>query len=170
MTVRDLIETAITQSDNSANDSLLRTVGGPEAVRRFRAKHDRGKSRFGPGERLLKSGTAGLKWQQSYSVGRAFQQARAALPDATRKAAMDAYLADPPDGASPAAIGRALTRLARGQLLSADSTQYILGVMSRTHSGPRRLKAGLRSEEHTPELQSLMRNSYAVFCLEQKNT
>src|SRR3546814_19760176 len=64
-------------------------------------------------------------------------------PDATRKAAMDAYLADPPEGASPAAIGRALTRLARGQLLSADSTQYILGVMSRTHSGPRRLKAGL---------------------------
>src|SRR3546814_3460980 len=28
----------------------------------------------------------------------------------------------------------------------------------------------LRSEEHTSELQSLMRNSYAVFCLKQKNT
>src|SRR3546814_6781329 len=27
-----------------------------------------------------------------------------------------------------------------------------------------------RSEEHTPELQSLMRNSYAVFCLKQKKT
>src|SRR3546814_4281072 len=26
-----------------------------------------------------------------------------------------------------------------------------------------------RSEEHTSELQSLMRNSYAVFCLQQKN-
>src|SRR3546814_5393482 len=26
------------------------------------------------------------------------------------------------------------------------------------------------SEEHTSELQSLMRNSYAVFCLKQKNT
>src|SRR3546814_4634022 len=26
-----------------------------------------------------------------------------------------------------------------------------------------------RSEEHTSELQSLMRNSYAVFCLKQKN-
>src|SRR3546814_6363176 len=25
-----------------------------------------------------------------------------------------------------------------------------------------------RSEEHTPELQSLMRNSYAVFCLKKK--
>src|SRR3546814_3651325 len=27
-----------------------------------------------------------------------------------------------------------------------------------------------RSEEHTSELQSLMRISYAVFCLKQKNT
>src|SRR3546814_8269648 len=27
-----------------------------------------------------------------------------------------------------------------------------------------------RSEEHTSELQSLMRNTYAVFCLEKKNT
>src|SRR3546814_9810213 len=29
---------------------------------------------------------------------------------------------------------------------------------------------GLRSEEHTSELQSLMRNSYAVFCLKKKTT
>src|SRR3546814_8799926 len=28
---------------------------------------------------------------------------------------------------------------------------------------------GLRSEEHTSELQSLMRSSYAVFCLKKKN-
>src|SRR3546814_7861844 len=27
----------------------------------------------------------------------------------------------------------------------------------------------IRSEEHTSELQSLMRNSYAVFCLQKKN-
>src|SRR3546814_5018609 len=30
------------------------------------------------------------------------------------------------------------------------------------------LRATLRSEEHTPELQSLMRTSYAVFCLQKK--
>src|SRR3546814_3649237 len=29
--------------------------------------------------------------------------------------------------------------------------------------------AAVRSEEHTSELQSLMRNSYAVFCLKKKN-
>src|SRR3546814_5050460 len=30
--------------------------------------------------------------------------------------------------------------------------------------------AETRSEEHTSELQSLMRNSYAVFCLKKRNT
>src|SRR3546814_9231653 len=33
-----------------------------------------------------------------------------------------------------------------------------------------RLKKTIRSEEHTSELQSLMRISYAVFCLKKKNT
>src|SRR3546814_11032437 len=31
-------------------------------------------------------------------------------------------------------------------------------------------RAGQRSEEHTSELQSLMRNSYAVFCLKKKKS
>src|SRR3546814_4915742 len=33
----------------------------------------------------------------------------------------------------------------------------------------RQLAGQLRSEEHTSELQSLMRISYAVFCLKKKN-
>src|SRR3546814_3338182 len=33
----------------------------------------------------------------------------------------------------------------------------------------RRFYHGIRSEEHTSELQSLMRISYAVFCLKKKN-
>src|SRR3546814_9275945 len=35
--------------------------------------------------------------------------------------------------------------------------------------GPARTPGGIRSEEHTSELQSLMRISYAVFCLQKKN-
>src|SRR3546814_9213303 len=33
-----------------------------------------------------------------------------------------------------------------------------------------RVHLDVRSEEHTSELQSLMRNSYAVFCLKKKKT
>src|SRR3546814_9191072 len=38
--------------------------------------------------------------------------------------------------------------------------------------GVARIRRGAdeRSEEHTSELQSLMRNSYAVFCLQKKQT
>src|SRR3546814_8772560 len=35
---------------------------------------------------------------------------------------------------------------------------------------PGHARAGQRSEEHTSELQSLMRISYAVFCLKKKKT
>src|SRR3546814_16180482 len=37
-------------------------------------------------------------------------------------------------------------------------------------SGGRRAGTARRSEEHTSELQSLMRSSYAVFCLKKKTT
>src|SRR3546814_10593164 len=37
-------------------------------------------------------------------------------------------------------------------------------------SRPSALLRGIRSEEHTSELQSLMRISYAVFCLKKKKT
>src|SRR3546814_1433144 len=38
------------------------------------------------------------------------------------------------------------------------------------HHFHRNVRALLRSEEHTSELQSLMRISYAVFCLKKKKT
>ncbi len=139
----NLLDIAITASDNAANDSLMRVAGGPEAVRAFIAKKGLGQIRFGPGERQLQTGIAGMSWQQQYSVGRTFYSARAQVPYATRKAAMDRYLADPIDGATPQAIAGALSRLAKGELLSASSTRVLLDLMGRVKSGPNRLKAGV---------------------------
>jgi beta-lactamase class A len=143
VTVLSLLEQAIISSDNTANDSLLRTAGGPQAVQSFLLRKKLGAIRFGPGERLMQSAIAGLEWRQEYAIGRRFYAARAEVPVATRKAALDRYLADPVDGASPEAIVRALAKLARGELLSASSTRLILGIMSRTSSGPNRLRAGV---------------------------
>src|SRR3546814_5776852 len=57
--------------------------------------------------------------------------------------------------------------------LNATSQREPVGWVERseTHRA-RRLIAGrtMRSEEHTSELQSLMRISYAVFCLKKKRT
>lgn len=143
LSIADLMLMAITESDNTANDSLARAIGGPAAVRRFLADRKLTGIRFGPGERLLQAQTAGMTWDQSYSAPNAFQAARALIPADVRANAMRAYLADPVDGASPRGIAMALTRLARGELLSGESTATMLGIMARTKSGPQRLKAGL---------------------------
>jgi beta-lactamase class A len=144
--ILSLLEQSVTTSDCTANDSLLRVAGGPEAVRAFIAKKGLGRIRFGPGERLLQSGIAGLTWQQDYSLGNNFATARAALPAETRKNALDHYLADPVDGASPMAIARALARLSKVELLSPESTRLLLAMLERTSSGPNRLRAGVPSD------------------------
>src|SRR3546814_1311371 len=53
-----------------------------------------------------------------------------------------------------------------------DTAPGDVGVACRARCGRRRRphpQVATRSEEHTSELQSLMRNSYAVFCLKKKN-
>ncbi|WBH17839.1 serine hydrolase [Sphingomonas radiodurans] len=142
-TVGNLLFRALTQSDNTANDRLLRVVGGPSAVRAFIERKQLGDIRFGPGERLLQAGTAGLTWQQSMSVGNTFSIMRSRLSPEVRSAAMQAYIADPPDGAAPLAIADALARLARGELLSETSTRLIISTMESSRTGRARLKAGV---------------------------
>src|SRR3546814_7823410 len=56
----------------------------------------------------------------------------------------------------------------RPQLLIVDSVQTVSSSLSEgLAGGPSQVRE--RSEEHTSELQSLMRNSYAVFCLKKKH-
>lgn len=142
-TIASLLKRAMTQSDNTCNDFLMRRVGGPTVIREVIATKRLGAIRFGPGERHFQAATAGLTWKPEYSNGWAFQSARAALPLTVRKAAMDRYVNDPMDGATPAAIARALVRLKRGELLSPQSTQYLLNIMQSTVTGRARLKAGM---------------------------
>jgi beta-lactamase class A len=143
-TLGDLMFKAITTSDNTANDKLMRSVGGPDAVRSFIARHNIVGVRFFDGERALQSKIAGLIWSQSYSIGDAFYKARNALPYAVRKAAFDRYVEDPYDGAAPNGIVGALAKLKRGELLSPASTARLLSIMGNTKTGANRLKGGLK--------------------------
>jgi beta-lactamase class A len=142
-TLADLFDRAMTQSDNTANDKLLRTIGGPEAVRGYLARRYVANIRFGPGERLLQSQTAGLSWSQDMAGGRRFQAVRAQLPLSVREKALNDYLASPPDGAAPKAIARAIARLARGEMLSSTATQVLLATMEDAKTGAQRVKAGV---------------------------
>jgi beta-lactamase class A len=147
-TLRELFTRAMTQSDNTANDSVLRTVGGSDAVRGFLARRFIANIRFGPGERLLQSKTAGLEWSQDMAFGRQFYAARARLPRAAREKALDAYVANPPDGAAPVAIVHALAKLKRGEMLSPASTSLLLETMGDAKTGPKRVKGGVPSGWH----------------------
>ena len=142
-TLGDLMFRAITQSDNTANDTVLRNAGGPDAVRAMLAAHAIRGIRFGPGERLMQSQIAGLQWQPSYSAGRAFFAARNSVPLARRRAAFENYIDDPIDGATPEGLVDGLARLRRGELLSPASTQRLISIMSQTRTGANRLKGGL---------------------------
>src|SRR3546814_10262880 len=78
-------------------------------------------------------------------------------------------------GARPWRIGADARFMRRGQSVELC---YQFGVIELTHHAlhldcdiiPRRhlIGFGVRSDEHTSELQSLMRISYAVFCLKKK--
>src|SRR3546814_5480427 len=67
------------------------------------------------------------------------------------------------------ALGKGSERVLSGQLRIKNVRCQALSAgmqrCGRSYGGKR-----LRSEEHTSELQSLMRISYAVFCLKKKNT
>ncbi len=147
-TLGELMFKAITTSDNTCNDKLMRSVGGAEAVRNMIATKGLGSIRFYNGERALQSKIAGLIWSPSYSVGNAFYQARDALPKALRQAAFNRYVEDPYDGAAPSAIVNALARLKRGEILSPSSTQKLLWIMGNTKTGANRLKGGLEPGWH----------------------
>src|SRR3546814_5862732 len=56
-------------------------------------------------------------------------------------------------------VGRALALYQTATFGGMAAGSWIWGVSAEAY----------RSEEHTSELQSLMRNSYAVFCLKKKN-
>src|SRR3546814_7120758 len=63
--------------------------------------------------------------------------------------------------------GVAVKREVEGNLVAGLHAveQFGFRLECHCHRGP----VGFRSEEHTSELQSLMRISYAVFCLKKKN-
>src|SRR3546814_9844874 len=67
-------------------------------------------------------------------------------------------------------LAAANDRLPRAETIAAIaeqeqvSTDWLLGLVQEEKIG-----TNIRSEEHTSELQSLMRISYAVFCLKKKN-
>ncbi len=142
-TISELMRYAMTQSDNTANDVLYRRVGGQQGVGGFIARKTLGQIAIGPGEKILQTEMAGMEWNDAFSYGRTFWQVRSRVPPEQRSKALARYLAQPPDGATPAALALGLSKLHRGELLSPQSSAFLLGLMNQSKTGPDRLKGGL---------------------------
>jgi beta-lactamase class A len=137
--VANLIEVMITESDNTATDFCLELAGGPEAVTK-------------------KLRSLGITWQR---VDRATSEIlrdfyglsdKAFFPVVTKAVADDpslllkmtqpnmAFEKDPRDHSTPKAMLQLLLAIDSGKGLSAKSREFLLATMSRTHTGPGRLK------------------------------
>jgi beta-lactamase class A len=142
-TIDNFMFRALTTSDNTCNDVVLRSAGGPAAVRAMLDRNHLDGVRFGPGERIMQSQIAGMQWQPAFAVGNGFYTARASVPADRRREAFDHYIADPIDGATPLGVTNGLARLQRGELLSPPSTARLLSILSQVRTGPQRLSGGL---------------------------
>lgn len=143
ISVADLLRHALIESDNSANDKLIAELGGADAVSRVIAEKRLHGVAVGGAERDVQTRTAGLSWKPEYGRTWIFKTARAQLPDAVRDQALAAYLANPPDGASPDGVVTALAALKRGELLSPASTTFMLGLMEEARTGFMRMHAAV---------------------------
>ena len=141
--IEELLRLAVGKSDNAATDALIRRLGGTEAVEAVLRRKGLTNVRVGPEERELHTRLAGLRWRPDYAYPQVFDRERQAVPTAHRRALLEAYVNDPPDGATPPGLISALIALKSGQLLSPESTERLLAIMTASNSGRARLRAGL---------------------------
>lgn len=141
--VGELVRLTAVDSDNAANDVLVRLLGGAGAVQATLDRKGLRDIRVDREERVMQAELQGLLWDPRYADPTNFETARAALPAAVRTAALERYLTDPRDTATPTGTARALAALARGDLLTPRSTRLLLRHMSDVTRAADRLKAGI---------------------------
>jgi beta-lactamase class A len=136
-TVRELLEYAVSKSDNTAVDALIRFIGGPSVVESYLQAH----------------GIEGLRVDRDEAGNsRLFNVLqRGEKPPANETAAQEQqryvrgnhlFLADPGNRSTPDAAVLFLHKLWQRELLSPKSTTYLLNLMY-AQTMPNRLRAGL---------------------------
>jgi len=137
LSLANLIEVMITHSDNTATDVVQDVAGGPGAVAAFLKglgikgmTVDRNTAGFMRDFYGFESGLANIAQAVKFSMS----------DRVAANAPKPAFEADKRDQSTPAAMMTLLAMLARGKVLNPDLTAFILGVMSRTSTGPGRIR------------------------------
>lgn len=144
-TARQLIEHMLLNGDNTATDALLRLGGGPSHIQKelMRAGYPEG-IRIDRFERDIQPAVFGLKPSATFADPAKFEAAIAARTAEAQRKALERYLQDANDTASPRAMASLYAGLASGRLLDLQSADFVLDLMRRTKTGINRLNAGMR--------------------------
>ncbi len=149
MTAGELLELMIVESDNTSAEAVLKLVGGPSAVQRRLRSLGYGETirvdRYEGDINFEMTGVDAPPPQQEWTLEMQYRLISEVTPDALRDARAR-YLRDPRDSATPSAMARLLAELQAGLLLPRTSTAMLLDLMTRSMTGPKRLKSLLPPE------------------------
>jgi len=144
LTVKELLRYAVSQSDNTASDALLRYSGGPRRVTQAL--------------RALNIATVSVDHYYAENTWRyngvdnpppksqwtpaLIDRTVAASPATAKARGAASFVGDRSDGATAAAMVDVLARLARGQILSAKSSSLLRQLMTASANPTARIVAG----------------------------
>jgi len=144
MTVLALVRYAVSESDNTASDALLRYSGGPLRVtQELRALNIAGVSiDHSYAENTWRYNGVGNPPPPERWTPALFDSTVAASSPAAKARSAASFMSDPSDRATPAAMVNLLARLARGQILSARSGALLRRLMTESANPTARIVAG----------------------------
>ena len=140
LSVANLIEPMITESDNSATEFLLEVAGGPEAVTKMLRGIGIKNQRVDRYVSELLTDFYGLEERSYQSAALAAYAKDPTLLSRQSDRNLKFEQKDPRDQTSPNAMLELLLAIDSGKALSKKSREFLLGVMSRTRTGGGRLK------------------------------
>jgi len=138
LSVANLIEVMITESDNTATDVCMGLAGGAAAVTKNLRRLGITDFRVDRTTREILMDFYGLPGVTPEDVAEGIRN-NPALVQAQVDPNPD-FEADPRDHATPLAMLQLLLAIDGGKAMSPESRKFLLGVMSRTRTGPGRLK------------------------------
>ncbi len=142
-TARQLIEHILLNSDNTATDALLKLGGGPAKIQSVIKSVGVEGVRIDRYERDLQPQALGLIPDPAFASQFAFEAAFQSLSEEKQRKALELYLRDARDTASPIGIASLLFKLLSGHLLELRNVTFVLDLMRRTKTGEDRLSGGM---------------------------
>jgi beta-lactamase class A len=125
VSVAEMLEAMLIDSDNISADGLMRLAGGPEAIH------------------------AGLALPTGINMSLSLRDQLKPFGVSKTKATYDAFMVDPRDQATPRAFMTAVARLAQGRLGHRDGDVRVLRLMEQAWRGTARVPAGLGRDWQT---------------------